>query len=85
MTTFRTSRDGGNYPNESVLAEVEPPRKVVVQHESKPEYRLTITIGGRLTSRNPEGVSPMDVAEHLISLARAALDRRVTLVCRGHG
>ena len=36
--------NGGNYRNESVFAEVEPPRKVVVQHESKPEYRLTITL-----------------------------------------
>ena len=36
--------DGQNYPNESVFAEVEPPRKVVVQHESAPKFRLTITL-----------------------------------------
>ncbi len=36
--------DGGSYPNESVFAEVEPPSKVVVQHESKPKYTLTITL-----------------------------------------
>lgn len=36
--------DGGHYPNESVFAEVDPPNRVVVQHESKPKYRLTITL-----------------------------------------
>ncbi len=36
--------NGGNYRNESVFVEVEPPLKVVVQHESKPKYRLTITL-----------------------------------------
>jgi uncharacterized protein YndB with AHSA1/START domain len=36
--------NGANYPNESVFAEVEPPTRVVVQHESKPRYRLTITL-----------------------------------------
>lgn len=34
----------GNYRNESVFAEVEAPRKVVVQHVSEPKYRLTITL-----------------------------------------
>lgn len=34
--------DGRNYPNENVFAEIESPRKVVVQHVSEPKYRLTI-------------------------------------------
>jgi hypothetical protein len=36
--------NGNNYPNENVFAEIEPPRKVVVQHASEPKYRLTITL-----------------------------------------
>jgi uncharacterized protein YndB with AHSA1/START domain len=36
--------NGKNYKNESVFAEVDAPRKVVVQHESQPKYRLTITL-----------------------------------------
>jgi uncharacterized protein YndB with AHSA1/START domain len=36
--------NGGNYRNESVFAEVEPPRKVVVQHLSEPKYVLTIVL-----------------------------------------
>ena len=36
--------NGANYPNENVFAEIEPPRKVVVQHASEPKYRLTITL-----------------------------------------
>ncbi len=36
--------DGRNYPNENVFAEIELPRKIVVQHVSEPKYRLTITL-----------------------------------------
>lgn len=36
--------NGGNYPNESVFAEIEAPAKVVIQHVSKPTYRLTIDL-----------------------------------------
>jgi len=34
--------DGKNYPNENVFAEIELPKKVVVQHASEPKFRLTI-------------------------------------------
>ncbi|MDQ3231172.1 MAG: SRPBCC domain-containing protein [Pseudobdellovibrionaceae bacterium] len=36
--------DGKNYPNENVFAEIEAPKKVVIQHASEPKYRLTITL-----------------------------------------
>ena len=36
--------NGDNYPNENVFAEIDPPRKVVVQHASEPKFRLTITL-----------------------------------------
>ena len=36
--------NGHNYPNENVFAEIESPRKVIVQHASEPKYRLTITL-----------------------------------------
>ncbi len=36
--------DGRNHPNENVFAEIESPRKVVVQHVSEPKYRLTILL-----------------------------------------
>ena len=36
--------DGRNYPNESVFAEIESPRKIVVQHVSESKYRLTIIL-----------------------------------------
>jgi uncharacterized protein YndB with AHSA1/START domain len=36
--------DGGNYPNESVFAEIVAPTRVVVQHVSEPRFRLTITL-----------------------------------------
>jgi len=34
----------GNYANESVFAEIEPPKKVVIEHVSEPKYRLTIIL-----------------------------------------
>lgn len=36
--------DGRNYPNENVFAEIESPRKIVVQHASEPKYHLTIVL-----------------------------------------
>ena len=36
--------DGRNYPNESVFAEIEPPKKIVIQHISEPKFRLTIVL-----------------------------------------
>jgi uncharacterized protein YndB with AHSA1/START domain len=36
--------NGANYPNESVFAEIEPQRKVVVQHVSEPKFRLAIVL-----------------------------------------
>lgn len=36
--------DGHNYPNESVFADIEPPRKVVIQHIVEPKFRLTILL-----------------------------------------
>jgi len=36
--------DGRDYPNESVFAEIDSPKKVVVQHVSEPKFRLTIAL-----------------------------------------
>ena len=36
--------NGGNYPNESVFAEIEPLKKVVIEHVLQPKYHLTITL-----------------------------------------
>ena len=36
--------DGHSYANESMFVEIEPPRKVVIQHVSKPRYLMTIAL-----------------------------------------
>ncbi len=36
--------NGANYPNENVFADIESPKKIVVQHVSEPKYRLTIAL-----------------------------------------
>jgi uncharacterized protein YndB with AHSA1/START domain len=41
--------DGTDYANESVFAEIEAPHKVVVQHESEPRFRLTISLAPSAT------------------------------------
>lgn len=35
---------GKDYPNESVFLQIEPMKKVVIQHVSQPRYLLTITL-----------------------------------------
>ncbi|MEY4884649.1 MAG: hypothetical protein RIS34_2503 [Pseudomonadota bacterium] len=65
--------DGNNYPNECVFADIESPRKVVVQHVVEPEFRLTITLAsvagtgkgtGTLVSWSQAFESP-EVASHI--------------------
>lgn len=36
--------DGKSYPNESVFAEIDAPKKVVIDHVSEPKFRLTIEL-----------------------------------------
>ncbi|MES2692334.1 MAG: SRPBCC domain-containing protein [Verrucomicrobiota bacterium] len=46
--------NGGNYPNESLFAEIASPGKVVIQHVSEPKFCLTVelapTVSGTLVS-----------------------------------
>jgi uncharacterized protein YndB with AHSA1/START domain len=55
--------DRGHYANESVFAEIEPPSKVVVQHVSKPEYRLTITLTPSVSGTTVSWVQIFEGAE----------------------
>lgn len=41
--------DGHRYPNENVFAEIEAPRKVVIQHVVEPLFRLTVALDPSLT------------------------------------
>ena len=65
--------DGHNYPNESVFADIEAPRKVVIQHVVEPKFRLTILLApaagqgkgaGTLVSWSQAFESP-EVAKHI--------------------
>ena len=81
--------DGRGYPNESVFAEIESPRKVVVQHVSPPKFCLTITLAasapGTLVSWSQEFESA-EVArglEHIVVPANEQnLDRLSAEVLR---
>lgn len=63
---------GHNFPNESVFAEIEPFKKIVIQHISGPKYRLTIDLApskeGTLVSWS-QAFEDADVArriEHIV-------------------
>lgn len=36
--------DGAKYPNESVFSAIEPDRRIVINHDCPPHFRLTITL-----------------------------------------
>lgn len=64
--------NGGNYRNESVFTEIEPPTRIIIQHISEPKYLLTVTLTpsgqGTLVSWSQEFEKP-EVAsriEHIV-------------------
>jgi uncharacterized protein YndB with AHSA1/START domain len=82
--------NGANFTNESVFVEVEPPGKVVVQHESKPRYRLTITLApaaGGTTVSWAQTFESADIARRVERIVVPAneqnLDRLSAEVLRG--
>jgi uncharacterized protein YndB with AHSA1/START domain len=72
--------NGNNYPNENVFAEIEPPRKVVVQHVSEPKFRLTIALAasavGTVVSWSQAFESP-EVASRLEHIVVPANDQNL--------
>lgn len=81
---------GGDYKNESAFEEVDPPNKVVIQHNSEPRYRLVIDLAssaaGTIVSWAQTFEKP-DVArriEHIVVPANEQnLDRLTDEVLRG--
>ncbi|MGZ3772565.1 MAG: SRPBCC domain-containing protein [Pseudobdellovibrionaceae bacterium] len=41
--------DDSNYPNENVFLEIDPPKKVIIEHINEPKFRLTITLTSSLS------------------------------------
>lgn len=84
--------DGRNYPNESVFAEIESSKKVVVQHVSEPKFFLTIALsasstltGGTVVSWLQEFENPKFAAgleQFLITCNEQNLDRLSAEVLR---
>lgn len=81
--------NGGNYPNESVFAEIESPTKIVVQHVSEPKFLLTIALApstaGTVVSWSQKFGSPevADRIKHIVVPANEQnLDRLSAEVLR---
>ncbi|MFI5303268.1 MAG: SRPBCC domain-containing protein [Nitrospiria bacterium] len=72
--------DGKNYPNENLFAEIESPKKVIVQHASEPKYRLTIALAsspiGTLVSWSQEFESS-EVASRIEHIVVPANDQNL--------
>lgn len=83
--------DGRDYANESVFAEIEPAKKIVIQHISEPKYLLTIVLAssaaGTLVSWSQEfESSTMDRIKHILVPANEQnLDRLSAEVLRKPG
>jgi uncharacterized protein YndB with AHSA1/START domain len=84
--------DGRSYPNESVFAEIQAPKKVVVQHVSEPKFHLTVVLASSATGtivlwsqefENPEIAARV---EHIVVPANEQnLDRLSAEVLRKAG
>ncbi|TAH35997.1 MAG: hypothetical protein EYC70_12175 [Planctomycetota bacterium] len=85
--------DGKNYPNAIVVAEIEPLKKIVIQHVSQPRYLLTVTLeltadGGTLVGWNQEFENPelgRRMERILVPANEQLLDQLSAEVLRGHG
>lgn len=55
--------DGNNYPNESVFADIEAPRKVVIQHVVEPLFSLTIALAASATGTRVSWSQAFESAE----------------------
>lgn len=82
--------DRGDYPNESVFAEIEPPSRIVIEHVSAPKYRLTITLApsaGGTTVTWAQTFESAEVASRIEQIVVPAneqnLDRLSAEVSRG--
>jgi len=65
--------DGKNYPNESVFRNIEPCKRIVIQHISQPKYLLTVVLeptdsGGTLIRWEQEFENPKVASsiEHIV-------------------
>jgi uncharacterized protein YndB with AHSA1/START domain len=85
--------NGKGYPNESVFREIEPSRRIVIEHVSLPKYRLTVILeptdgGGTLVRWEQEFENPQVAAgiEHIVVPANEQnLDRLSAEVRRANG
>jgi uncharacterized protein YndB with AHSA1/START domain len=79
--------NGADYANESVFREIQPDRRIVIEHVVKPWYRLTVTLTARGDQTHlawdQEFESP-EVAERMRRLSKTAneqnLDRLESLL-----
>jgi uncharacterized protein YndB with AHSA1/START domain len=84
--------DGKDYPNRSVFRDIEPCKRIVIQHVSKPRYLLNVVFeptgsGGTLVRWEQEFENPKVASgvEHIVVPANEQnLDRLSAEVLRSH-
>lgn len=85
--------DGKSYPNEIVVTEIEPFRRIVLHHVSQPRYFLTVTLeptadGGTLVGWNQDFENPevgRRMERILVPANEQLLDRLSAEVAREQG
>ena len=74
------SPNGGNAKNESVFEQIEPRKKIVIDHNSEPKYRLTVDFApsetGTLVSWSQEFENP-DVASRIAKIVIPANEQNL--------
>jgi len=54
---------GASYPNESVFREIQPDNKIVIRHDSPPQFTLTVTLTAQGNKTHLSWVQKFDSAE----------------------
>lgn len=84
--------NGRDFPNESIFAEITAPQRVVIEHVSEPQFRLTVTLSpaaagaGTVVTWSQAFASPetAKAVEHIVVPANEQnLDRLAAEVARG--
>jgi len=66
--------NGANYPNESVLRDIQPDTTIVIEHVVKPWYRLTVTLAARGDNTHLAWVQEFESPEAAAKLRRLVVN-----------
>ena len=82
--------NGATYPNEAIFREIDPEKRIVIEHVAKPWYRLTVTLTARGADTHISWVQEFESADMASRMRRLTdtaneqnLDRLQALLAKG--